>query len=87
MDQHLSETEFAVQSLRAALKELEIAAIAYGDQQRSRNRNHHWAKSPFQRVTNPDFRKAGSHRNGWQGLFSAGREVWRLFMVKLRGKG
>jgi hypothetical protein len=86
VDQHRSETDIALQSLREALKELERIAVVYGNHQRLRIRNYLNRRVPSVRTIKPGYSKAIQHRVGWRGLFDAGRDVWRWLRVKLRFK-
>lgn len=86
MDQHRSETDIAIQSLREALKELERIAVVYGNHQRLRIRNYLNRRVPVVRKIKPENYKVIQHRDGWRGFFDAGRDAWRWLKFKLRIK-
>ncbi len=86
MDQHHSETDIAIQSLREALKELERIAIVYGNHQRLRIRNYLSRRPPLVRTIKPEGSKPIQRRDGWRGFFDAGRDAWRWLKIKLRRK-
>lgn len=84
MDQHLSENEMALQTLRVALKDLEAAAKVYQDQLRSKKGGRPKSVTDRQNVLQPEtWRKYQGQSDGLHVLDLA-RKLWQRVIPRHR---